>query len=285
MPPTPRPDDQSGRVALRAGHSSVVVDPFGATVLSWTVQQAGSPDSTNLLYMSPMERQVDKPFRGGIPLVFPRFGPSELFPGRQHGFARNALWDLIDCQESECTLALSWTAKEWPGYPNSGRLVVKVHLEEDRLRLSIDVSNVALPFQLLLHTYLAVDPDHAWSIQGLQAKPYEERASGKTGREVQTAADLTISEEMDRIYNVAHYLQSVSLQRSPSMRVQVRSNLPQLVVWNPGREKAVGDLPPDGHRHFVCLENGHVVGLIDPLREADKERLLLWAEYSISQQC
>lgn len=40
-----------------------------------------------------------KAIRGGIPLVFPNFGPWDLGP--QHGFARISTWTLLDEAEAE----------------------------------------------------------------------------------------------------------------------------------------------------------------------------------------
>lgn len=39
-----------------------------------------------------------KAIRGGIPLVFPNFGPWDLGP--QHGFARITMWKLLDEHEA-----------------------------------------------------------------------------------------------------------------------------------------------------------------------------------------
>lgn len=70
---------------------------FGATVISWkTAEKGGSRDPIERLFLS-SKAALDgsKAVRGGIPVVFPCFGPPE-HPDHsklpQHGFARNELW-------------------------------------------------------------------------------------------------------------------------------------------------------------------------------------------------
>jgi glucose-6-phosphate 1-epimerase len=96
--------------------ASIKIHPYGATVLSYV---AGIPTTTTtnedgstlreLLFVSD-HAVLDgtKPIRGGIPLVFPIFGPPpppssssskdgtivDTMP--QHGFARRSIWTVID---------------------------------------------------------------------------------------------------------------------------------------------------------------------------------------------
>lgn len=50
-----------------------------------------------LLFMSAAgESAPGKPIRGGVPIIFPWFGPREGFPA--HGFARSAAWDLKETE-------------------------------------------------------------------------------------------------------------------------------------------------------------------------------------------
>lgn len=55
-----------------------------------------------------------KAIRGGIPLVFPNFGPWDLGP--QHGFARISMWTLLDEHEAtscpEGAVAASFELKD-----------------------------------------------------------------------------------------------------------------------------------------------------------------------------
>jgi len=70
--------------------SSAEVYLLGATITSW---KTGSGAGVEHLFLSSQSHfdLAKKPIRGGIPLVFPQFGPGVL---PQHGFARNTLWSF-----------------------------------------------------------------------------------------------------------------------------------------------------------------------------------------------
>ena len=74
-------DLKSDRVHISLPSSAhITVYYYGATITSWSV------DSKEKLFLS-QKAVLDgtKAIRGGIPLVFPQFGPGKL---PQHGFAR-----------------------------------------------------------------------------------------------------------------------------------------------------------------------------------------------------
>ena len=52
------------------GKASVVINPFGGTVTSWIVE-----DEQQLFVSSKAILDRSKAIRGGIPLVYPQFGP------------------------------------------------------------------------------------------------------------------------------------------------------------------------------------------------------------------
>lgn len=69
---------------------------YGATIISWKTSGGLISSGTEHLFVS-SKAALDgsKPVRGGIPVVFPCFGPPE-HPEHsklaQHGFARNETW-------------------------------------------------------------------------------------------------------------------------------------------------------------------------------------------------
>lgn len=75
-------DDSIVQVFHSNGSLQLNVYLFGATITHWSVLG----QSKSLLFVS-QKAVLDgsKPIRGGIPLVFPQFGPGPL---QQHGFAR-----------------------------------------------------------------------------------------------------------------------------------------------------------------------------------------------------
>ena len=75
---------------------SVEILLYGATVISW---KAASPNNSEIkerfFVSSKAALDGSKPVRGGIPVVFPCFGPpshAEHLKLPQHGFARSEVW-------------------------------------------------------------------------------------------------------------------------------------------------------------------------------------------------
>src|SRR5688572_15923689 len=73
---------------LEAAHATLEFAPQGAHVVDWTPH-----GSRPVLFLSPGSAfERGKAIRGGVPLVFPWFGPR---PGAaQHGFARVRAWSV-----------------------------------------------------------------------------------------------------------------------------------------------------------------------------------------------
>ena len=91
----------SGDITLTSpsGKSTVRISTHGATVLSWIV------NSNERIFLSKLAN-ADHPvsgkgIRGGIPVVFPNFGPWDLGP--QHGFARGKQWTIAS-QTASCAV-------------------------------------------------------------------------------------------------------------------------------------------------------------------------------------
>ena len=65
------------------------ISEYGATVISCTI------DDSSLLFLSKKAKlNGEQPIRGGIPIVFPTFGNSNInIP--KHGFARNNIWNYV----------------------------------------------------------------------------------------------------------------------------------------------------------------------------------------------
>src|SRR6476620_7867237 len=91
-----------GRVTLASGNGGLL-KVLIETVWSSAEMYLHGPHVTHfqkkgeapLLFMSAASEFIsDKPIRGGVPLIFPWFGPREGFPA--HGFARRTAWELSE---------------------------------------------------------------------------------------------------------------------------------------------------------------------------------------------
>jgi len=259
---------------------SVAVLLHGATVLSW---KSDGGKRENLWLSTETKLDGSKPVRGGIPLVFPVFGPppkeghatSQL---AQHGFARNVRWEFLGKNVSEGesndlgndTVKLDFglypsavpeeTRAKWPyGFG----LVYSVTLGAKGLQTSLNVQNTgteAFEFKALLHTYLAVRDIGKTLVTGLAAETYVDRVNG--GASVQQAKpELSVQGEVDSLYTgVKQNTVSLVEDGKPSLDIE-RDNMADIVVWNPWKERAaaMGDFAPkDGYLHMLCVEAGAV---------------------------
>lgn len=90
----------SDSVILSHGDAKAEVRLFGATVTKFS-----TAEREHLFLSSLATLDGPKATRGGIPIVFPQFGPG-LLP--QHGFARVSLWTfggvIRDCVSDVCCL-------------------------------------------------------------------------------------------------------------------------------------------------------------------------------------
>ena len=146
---------------------------YGATVTSWKTS-----DKTERLFLSSAaDLSGKKPIRGGIPLVFPVFGPppKDHATGQlpQHGFARNSVWEYLGKSSSESmstkaddSLKLDFglssamlsedMKKKWP---YDFALVYSVTLGKSKLEVQLHIQNKgeeAFDFQCLFHSYFTV---------------------------------------------------------------------------------------------------------------------------------
>jgi len=226
-----------------------------------------------------------KPVRGGIPVVFPCFGPppKDHATGKlpQHGFARNSMWEYLGKTSSESgklasggdggvkldfglsSAQLSPEAKQAWGYDFN--LLYSVTLGKDGLQTMLNIQNngkESFEFQMLLHTYFQVDDISKVSVTGLGSTTYVDKVLNATEHQ-QSSPNLTITGEVDRVYkSIKQDTTSIVQGGKPRFDV-IRDNLEDTVVWNPWIEKAkgMGDFEPkDGYKKMLCVEVGSVNG-------------------------
>lgn len=230
----------------------------GAHVASWV--PAGGAEQ---LFMS--ERAVYRAgtsLRGGIPVIFPQFGPGPL---PKHGFARTSRWE-----PSQAAAGGSWAARAtlvlrdsdasraiWP-FPFELALTVEVGGRS--LAVSLDVLNPgpnAFSFTAALHSYLRVAEVDDVALDGLAGVRYRDHAAD--GREaVDDAPSLVVLGEVDRVYMSPPAELRLRDGRSPDARTVTitAAGFPDVVVWNPGPVKAreFGDLGDGDHHRMLCVE-------------------------------
>lgn len=275
------PDDPSSPVRIdHPSGSSVTVHPFGATVTSFR-----TASGREVLFVS-SDAKLDgsKAIRGGVPLVFPRFGqPSKDMP--QHGFLRNNAWTIVeddddDAETSDLRLALALKDARnargtgaWSGDAYDCAALLSISLEAERLTTALTITNTgdeAFDFQTLLHTYYAVDGGAALDpasthVTGLEGYDAEDKITGETY--AQTADPIIVDREVDRIYrNKTRPVLDVNVSVGGGARVNLRAKAEvagaevpvSVVVWNPfvDKAKAMSDFADEQYHDMICVEPG-----------------------------
>jgi glucose-6-phosphate 1-epimerase len=206
-----------------------------------------------------------KAIRGGVPIIFPWFGPREAgLAGPSHGFARTALWRLVEVQESNGGVETRFELEARDVVEVFGvggwRLNYGVVVGR-RLQMDLQVSNLGdavLTFEEALHSYFAVSDIAQVSVEGLDGIAYIDKVDGGT-RKMEKSDAIRLIGETDRVYldtevrcvvNDAGWKRRVVVEKRGS-----RST----VVWNPWSEKAKGlrDLGEEW-REMVCVESANV---------------------------
>ncbi|KAJ8735816.1 hypothetical protein PYW07_007436 [Mythimna separata] len=154
----------------RGNNTTCTVNLFGATVVSWRVN-----NQEQLFVSKQAVFDGKRAIRGGIPFVFPQFGQWAFGP--QHGFARIARWHVEKMPERlpsgdvEAVFSLmddDFTRSMWHF---QFRLTYRLILREKELHFNIGVYNpskeLTFSCQLLLHTYFKVPDVRRCQITGM----------------------------------------------------------------------------------------------------------------------
>ena len=207
-----------------------------------------------------------KPIRGGVPLVFPWFGPrGSGQAGPMHGFARIMEWTLAGSRlrpdgavEIDLTLGPDDTTREL-GFSDF-QLTFQVAVGS-QLEMALNVRNssgAALPFEAAMHTYFAVGDIQQLAISGLEGTTYIDKTDGFQ-RKVQPVAPIRIAKETDQVHvntTATCVIEDPAWQR----RVVVEKNgSATTVVWNPWIEKTrtLADMAPEDWRGMLCVETAN----------------------------
>jgi glucose-6-phosphate 1-epimerase len=207
-----------------------------------------------------------KPIRGGIPLVFPWFGPRADMPNLPpHGFARTRNWDIESCDaraDGSVRIVLTShndeaTLRLWP-HAFSLRYIVIISRVLD---VTLEVRNCSdsdARFEDAMHTYLAVGDVRSISVEGLDGAEYIDRADGEK-RKKENAKIVGLSGETDRLYLSTAARVTV---RDPAMQRTIvieKERSGATVVWNPWKDKSaqMKDLAPDDWQTMVCVETAN----------------------------
>ncbi|KAI0093233.1 galactose mutarotase-like protein [Irpex rosettiformis] len=260
--------------------SSAEILLYGATVISWKSPSVTSPEIKERFFVSGKAvLDGSKPVRGGIPVVFPAFGPP-THPDHaklpQHGFARSEVWSLDSTVMDNdagvsVRLALLSNANIRSKFDKPFELHYVVTLAEHQISTDLHVKNTglsttgALEFQALFHNYIRA-PANEVAITPLQGLSYYDKTEAseelKARPKSETRAAVDVRTSTDSVYENAPGTYHVTW---PGDGVEIRTKgLKDVVVWNPQEAAGskIGDMEPGGWERYVCVEPGYVRGFI-----------------------
>ncbi len=199
------------------------IDPRGAYL-----ERLTAPDGAEVLF--PRQKNEAGKDRGGIPVCAPIFGPGEEVGLRQHGFARDLEWEILESDESSARFSLVNPADQEPDLPDEyqgANMELSVwFLEADggsgvRLQLSVENKGERAFIESSgLHPYLPVQ-------QGTNASEYKVQYNDDPARHFSP-------EELAAVQRVpgrqTHNLARVA--GPGGTWSMVTQGLPQLVAWS-----------------------------------------------------
>ncbi len=226
----------------------------GGQLLGWT--PAGG--TTDRLWTSPLAGcGPGVAFRGGVPVVFPQFAGRGPLP--KHGLVRDRPWHSEQVQDplgAACVRARTTdddgTRATWP---HRFALTLTARAQGDTLELVLQVRNAGhapFSFAAALHTYLRVSDAAAARVCGLAGMPAEQNAAPGP-REPLPPEPLAALGPRD--VAVRGTTGPVRLDDPALGSLEVRTEgFEDLVLWNPGSDHGLADVPDGGAAQFVCLE-------------------------------
>lgn len=205
-----------------------------------------------------------KAIRGGIPVIFPWFGPRAGDPSAPaHGFARTLEWSVIETKrigsDVGLTLALNPSDVTRHFFPQDFELRYTVNVGAN-LTVTLEVHNRSganFSFEEALHTYLSVGDVRQVSIDGLAGRKYIDKTAA--GARALQQGPIRIERETDRVY-----LDTTDEVRvtDPALRRQLlvsKTGSQSTVVWNPwiDKAKALPDFGDDEWPAMLCIETAN----------------------------
>jgi glucose-6-phosphate 1-epimerase len=265
------------RVSVTSDLASAEIYFHGAHLTSF--QPRGSKP---VLFMS-AESHFDatKPIRGGVPVIFPWFGPRAGSPeAPAHGFARIRAWELESCTlQADGAVRVAFTLAGddttlglWPNAFDL-RLVFTLGQSLD-LEMEVRGGGAPFTFEEAFHTYLLVGDVRQISVDGLQNAEYIDKVDSQK-RKTQPSESIRITGETDRVFLNTR---SSCVIRDPilgrTLTVE-KENSSSTVVWNPwiNKARAMPDFGDEEWPQMICVETANVGEGAVPLEGARTHRM------------
>ena len=220
----------------------------GGHVVGWT--PAGGRER---LWLSPLARcGPGEAIRGGLPVIFPQFAGRGPLP--KHGVARDREWQLAPSAPGAWKAVLNDDTATRAIWPHAFELTLTATAVGDRLDTELAVRNTgdaSFTFTAALHGYLALGGPDA-TVHGLGGHRAEDN---EQGNRVVTVPDGPLVAVDQRDIAVRDVSGPVTLDDPVLGPLTLTADgFADRVLWNPGPDAGLGDVPPGGASGFVCIE-------------------------------
>ena len=250
----------------------------GAHITQWTPH-----GQRPVLFLSPKSLFTPgKAIRGGIPIIFPWFGPrGDGRPGPAHGFARTTEWavegtKLLNNGNVEITLVLA------PDETSKGLGYASFHARfrvtiGPSLEMELEIRNEAgqpFTYEEALHTYFAIADIRQVSVSGLEGTTFIDKTDGFKRKRLGNQP-LEIAKETDQVHLST---KATCVIHDPVWQRRIiveKSGSDSTVVWNPWIEKTkdMSDMTPDGWQNMICVETANAADNAVHLSPGDSHKL------------
>jgi len=201
--------------------------------------------------------------QGGIPVIFPQFGPGAL---PQHGFVRNALWKVaetkFDPSQNSISISLCFLDDETTRavWPHNFRAVMTTEISfvsgTPVLTQKFSVENTGstdLTFTTALHTYFGVSSIKETTISPLNVKYLDKILAAPAEPH---GPSVGFTGPTDRVYYNAPDKTTILEKNVPKVSIE-RIGYPDVVIWNCWEEASVkmADMGDHDWVSYVCNES------------------------------
>lgn len=218
-----------------------------------------------LLWMSQLAKyEVGEAIRGGVPVIFPWFGPHPERPDLgAHGLVRDQLWRVVGSEatesgETKLVLGIDVDGRErgWDGM-FSAEITITIGRQ---CTVTLTATNTGpKPFRWsgALHTYFAIGNIGSTPVAQLDGVTFKDKVHG--GKHQQDGL-INFTEETDRVYldttATTHILDNAQHRQI----IVEKTNSDSTVVWNPGETAKKADLAEGDYSNFLCIEAAVAAG-------------------------
>jgi glucose-6-phosphate 1-epimerase len=251
---------------LGEGNTRAFISAFGGQLLSLRLR------GQEVLWCTPEPKAPPAALRGGVPICWPWFGPAHAPGLPQHGLVRTQTWRAINGQVEP---SLRTSLKIEPSEPVEGwamTLTLGLDASQDSCTMvmqtrrlqpappeSLNFEATALLSQAF-HTYFAISPDQSAQLRGLQGPVQDNLLPGRPREAGPVSLSLVgpqgrATEKMFDGFEQAPFLQ---LQAGSHELVIESPDARSVMIWNPGPQAGMADVPGEHWRQFVCVELGHL---------------------------